>query len=86
MLIFALGEYLKIRRSSGYRSGPDSSGQCSGRVHSADKNALFLNERGGRLTSRSVETILNKYARIAGLKNVTPYTIRHSFATHLTFF
>ncbi|OIN96116.1 hypothetical protein AUJ66_07300 [Candidatus Desantisbacteria bacterium CG1_02_38_46] len=44
---------------------------------------LFLNAKGGRLTSRSVQTIINKYARIAGLKNVTPHTLRHSFATHL---
>ncbi len=50
----------------------------------ATSEALFLNRFGGRLTTRSVMTILHKYSRIAGLeKRVTPHTLRHTFATHL---
>ncbi len=46
--------------------------------------ALFINRRGGRLTTRSIERLINQLAKEAGiLKKVTPHTLRHSFATHL---
>lgn len=45
---------------------------------------LFVNSRGGRLTARSVDRIIKKYAVIAGIpKSVSPHVLRHSFATHL---
>ena len=44
---------------------------------------LFLNTRGGRLTTRSVERIIKQQARERFSKLVTPHTLRHSFATHL---
>lgn len=45
---------------------------------------LFLNLRGGRLTSRSLQRIVEKYSRdLQSGKRVTPHTFRHSFATHL---
>ncbi|MCM8769525.1 MAG: tyrosine-type recombinase/integrase, partial [Candidatus Omnitrophica bacterium] len=46
--------------------------------------ALFVNRFGKPLTARSVERLIQKYARLAGLdRPVTPHTFRHSFATHL---
>ena len=45
---------------------------------------VFVNNRGGVLTDRSVRRILDKYInQLAIHKNVSPHTIRHTFATHL---
>ena len=49
-----------------------------------DTNALFLNRYGGRLSRRSVEKIVDKYAMQAATRpDVHPHTLRHTFATHL---
>ncbi|MFD3811021.1 site-specific tyrosine recombinase XerD [Rhodococcus sp. NPDC058639] len=46
--------------------------------------ALFLNARGGRLSRQSAWTVLRAAAERAGIdSNVSPHTLRHSFATHL---
>ncbi len=46
--------------------------------------ALFLNARGGRLSRQSAWTVLAKAAERAGVTaEVSPHTLRHSFATHL---
>ncbi len=47
-------------------------------------NAVFLNRYGGRLTERSVQSILEEYANITGIgRKVHPHMLRHTFATHL---
>ncbi|MEW6607153.1 MAG: tyrosine recombinase XerC [bacterium] len=49
-----------------------------------EQEALFLNGKGGRLTSRGVRLIVNKYVhKMAISKHVSPHTFRHTFATHL---
>jgi len=50
----------------------------------SEEKALFLNRRGERLTRQGFWQILKDYAKSAGLgKEVTPHTLRHSFATHM---
>lgn len=44
---------------------------------------VFLNKYGKRITTRSVHRIVEKYKNLSGLWDITPHSLRHSFATHL---
>ena len=50
-----------------------------------DHDRLFVNARGGPLTTRSVQRIIERYARevLPGRRTISPHTLRHTFATHM---
>lgn len=48
------------------------------------ENALFINQRGGRLSHRSIQLAMEKWGKIQALDtHLHPHKLRHSFATHL---
>jgi len=49
-----------------------------------NRETVFLNKYGKSLTDRSVERLVDKYGKKAGIgRRITPHTFRHSFATHM---
>ncbi|MDH3598041.1 MAG: tyrosine recombinase XerC [Candidatus Tectomicrobia bacterium] len=49
-----------------------------------DQDALFLNHRGNRLSTRGVQLLVKQQSRRTGIPaNTSPHTLRHTFATHL---
>jgi integrase/recombinase XerD len=67
----AVEEYLDVARSQIARGAGEDTG------------ALFLNHRGKRLTRQGFWLILKGYADQVGLHDLTPHTLRHSFAAHM---
>ena len=70
MAEMSLRSYLRVRSKIG-----------KGQV---EETPLFLNYRGQRLSSRSVERTVDKYIRRSALRRkISPHSLRHSFASHL---
>ncbi len=67
-------EYLaKERRAA-------TAGEGGAALSGRDREALFVNHRGQRLTRQGFWLILKRYAKLAGLGEVSPHTLRHTFA------
>jgi len=69
----AVNDYLRVSNSAQKKN-----------AQSAACPALFLNNRGGRLTTRSIARMINKYVNCSSFSHpVHPHAIRHTFATHM---
>lgn len=54
------------------------------KIKTGNEDILFLNRRGAKLTRAMIFTIIKNLVKLAGIhKNISPHTLRHSFATHL---
>ncbi len=50
----------------------------------SQKSPLFLNMRGGRLTTRSIDRVVRQHVKTASINTgISPHALRHTFATHL---
>jgi integrase/recombinase XerC len=74
---------LEFQRHLPHKANFSKTGTPDHFVPSSGSQPLFLNVRGGRLTTRSVERMMKQQTEHRFNKTVTPHTLRHSFATHL---
>jgi integrase/recombinase XerC len=69
----------RLDRKSAVPSRPSSPSRVS-----RPRDPLFLNYRGGRLTTRSVDRLVRRYVAASSARmGISPHALRHSFATHL---
>lgn len=46
-------------------------------------DAVFLSERGTRITRQAVHRMVERYGRLVGIEGLHPHTLRHTYATHM---
>lgn len=70
----ALGRYIEVRGAL-MAEAPE---------HKREAKAVFLNYQGTRITTRSIGRLVDKYVKESAMaNNISPHSLRHSFATHL---
>jgi len=81
----AIREYLKARDAIVYgQDRPDREDRRDRKSPSRPRDPLFVNYRGGRLTTRSVDRLVRRYVAASSARmGISPHALRHSFATHL---
>ena len=86
----AVRTYLKDREQliAATKSMPSAKASASRNAraerHGRRREPLFVNYRGGRLTVRSVDRVVRRYAAASTPRTgISPHALRHSFATHL---
>jgi tyrosine recombinase XerC len=81
----ALERYLHDARPRLAQGSPRAPARRSTHASSrGSTDALFLNARGGQLTTRAVQLMVHQWVRAAAVQQrTTPHVLRHTFATHL---
>lgn len=79
----AIQSYLAVTPVRASREAAKDTASASTLTVKPTDGPVFKNNRGGRLSARSVERIVRRYADRLQVGTVTPHTFRHSYATHL---
>ncbi len=75
------GDAIKTMLTDAKSLPPSSTPRAKGR---AQRTPLFLNLRGTRLTTRSIDRIVRQHVKAAAIETgISPHALRHTFATHL---
>ncbi|CAM8642406.1 XerD Site-specific recombinase XerD [Acidimicrobiia bacterium] len=82
--VVPLGRWARVALAAWLGDGARSSMEPEQWAKRGDADAVFLNQRGGRLGRQGAWAIVRKYGDAAGLgERLTPHVLRHSCATHM---
>ncbi len=82
--VVPLGRWARVSLAAWLAEGARSSMEPEQWARRGDSDAVFLNQRGGRLGRQGAWAIVRKYGDAAGLgERLTPHVLRHSCATHM---